>query len=237
MELGLEGRVALVTAASRGLGRAAAEALANEGARLVVVARGAADLTTLEAAFPGRCVALVGDLEDPAMPARAVEAAIKTFGRLDIVVVNTAGPPPMQPLEASDEDFAQAFNAVFYPGVRLIRAASQQLCERGWGRIVIVSSTSVKGPKPFLSLSAATRSALWAWAKSAAPKLFEHGVTINALFAGPHATERVRQLGAKPKVTGRPEDFGAIVAALCGDATGFVTGTGYTIDGGEFMGV
>jgi 3-oxoacyl-[acyl-carrier protein] reductase len=237
MNLGLNGKVALVTAASRGLGRATADALAAEGARLVVVARSAEGLRALEAAYPARCTAILGDLLDPLVPARAVESAMEAYGRLDIVVVNTPGPPPIQPLDASDDDFLQAFQSTLFPAVRLIRAATQHLGKNEGGRIVIVSSTSVKGPKPFLALSAAARSALWAWAKSAVPELFERGITLNAVFAGPHATDRVRELGAKPKAMGRPEDFGAIVAALCGDATRFVTGTGYVIDGGEFKGL
>lgn len=237
MDLGLTGKVALVTAASRGLGRAAAQALISEGANVVVMARSAADLATLKATCPDRCVVAVGDLLDPHAPAQAVQAAIDAFGRLDIVVVNTPGPPPIEPFDAGDEDFAHAFDATFYPAVRLVRAAAAAMSMTGRGRIVIVSSTSVKAPKPFLSLSAAARSALWAWAKSAAPMLFEKGITVNALFAGPHATDRVRQLGATPKAMGTPEDFGTIVAMMCGDATRFITGTGHVIDGGEFRGV
>jgi 3-oxoacyl-[acyl-carrier protein] reductase len=233
MDLGLKDRVALVTGASRGLGRATAEALAAEGALLAVVARGANDLATIEEACPGRCIAMPGDLCDPAVPQRAIDTTLARFGRIDIVIVNTGGPPAMQPLEATDADLAKAFETVFYPAVRLIRAAAKPLCERGWGRIVIVSSTSVKGPKAFLSLSAATRSALWAWAKSAAPALYQKGVTINAIFAGPHDTGRAKELGVTGKVIGRADDFGAIVTSLCGEATRFVTGTGHLIDGGE----
>lgn len=237
MNLAIENKVAIVTAASRGLGRAAAEALVAEGAKVVVVARTIADLKSMEAAHSGRCVAMEGDLLDPATPERIIRTAIESFGGLDILVVNTPGPPPIKPLDASDDDFARAFETVFYPAVRLIRAASKPLCDGGWGRIVIVSSTSVKAPKDFLSLSAASRSALWAWAKGAAPALFERGVTINAVLAGPHATDRLRELGAQPKAAGRPEDFGAIVAMLCSDATRFVTGTGHLVDGGEFRGL
>jgi 3-oxoacyl-[acyl-carrier protein] reductase len=237
MNLGLDQKVALVTAASRGLGRAVADALAAEGVRLLAAARSAEDLAALKTAHPDLCTVMCDDLLDPLMPERAIDRAIATYGRLDIVIVNTPGPPPIQPLDASDRDFAQAFESTFFPAVRLIRTAARHLCENRWGRIVVVSSTSVKAPKPFLSLSAAARSALWAWAKSAAPELFEHGVTLNAVFAGPHATDRVRELGATPKAMGRPDDFGAIVAMLCGDATRFITGTGYVADGGEFKGL
>ncbi len=237
MDLGLNGRVALVTGASRGLGRATADALAAEGARIVAVARPSAELAELASMHPDRCVALEGDLLDPDVPRRAVDAALSRFGRLDIVVVNTPGPRPLLPFDASEADFAAAFASTFYPAVRLINAARVPMCERGWGRIVIVSSTSVKAPKPFLCLSAAARSALWAWAKSAAPALAEQGVTINAVFAGPHDTARARELGVKDRVVGRPDDFGRFVTSMCGDATRFVTGAGWLVDGGELTGL
>lgn len=237
MNLGLEHKVAIVTGASRGLGRATAEALAGEGVRLIAVARGAEELAALKASYPGQVIALTGDVTAPETAQRAVDAALATFGRLDIVIVNTPGPPPMEPLDASDTDFAAAFDTVFYPAVRLVRAAAGPMCAAGWGRIIIVSSTSVKAPKSFLSLSAATRSALWAWAKSAAPELFGQGVTINAVFAGPHKTDRAKQLNVRAEGIGLPEDFGAFVTTMCGDATRFVTGTGHVLDGGEMRGL
>jgi len=237
MDLGLNGRVAIVTGASRGLGRATAEALAAEGVRVVAVARSSAELAELASMNTGLCVAVEGDLLDPDVPRRAVEAALSHFGRLDVAVVNTPGPRPVLPLDASEVDFAAAFESTFYPAVRLINAVRVPMGERKWGRIVIVSSTSVKAPKPFLCLSAAARSALWAWAKSAAPALNERGVTINAVFAGPHDTARARELGVKDRVIGRPGDFGRFVTSLCGDATRFVTGSGWLVDGGELTGV
>lgn len=237
MDLGLDGRVALVTGASRGLGRATAEALLAEGVRVLAVARASDDLDRLAAEHPGRCLVVAGDLVDSAVPQRAVDHALRHFGRLDIAVVNTPGPRPVLPLEATEADFEAAFASTFHPAVRLVNAARLPMSERGWGRIVIVSSTSVKAPKPFLCLSAAARSALWAWAKSAAPALSERGVTINAVFAGPHDTARARRLGVKDRVVGRPKDFGRFVTALCGDASRFATGAGWLLDGGELTGV
>lgn len=237
MDLGLEGKVALVTGASRGLGRATAEALLAEGARVVAVARASDELSELASRHSSRCLAFVGDLLDPTLPQRAVEAARSHFGKLEIAVVNTPGPRPVLPLDATEADFEAAFASTFYPAQRLITAARLPMSEGRWGRIVIVSSTSVKAPKPFLCLSAAARSALWAWAKSAAPALNEQGVTINAVFAGPHDTARARQLGVKDRVVGRPEDFGRFVTALCGDATRFATGAGWLLDGGELTGI
>lgn len=237
MDLGLKDKVALITGASRGLGRATADALAAEGARMIVVARSSAELDEIEAAYPGRCKAVAGDLKDPDLPQKAVDAALARFGRLDVAIVNTPGPRALLPMEVGDADFAAAFESTFYPAVRLVRASCLAMRQGNGGRIVIVSSTSVKAPKPFLCLSAAARSALWAWAKSAAPELYESGVTINAVFAGPHATGRALELGVKDRVIGRPEDFGRFVTSLCGEATRYVTGTGFLVDGGELTGI
>lgn len=237
MDLGLKDKVALVTGASRGLGRATAEVLLSEGAHVVAVARASDELSQLASQHSGRCLAIVGDLLDPATPQLAVDAAISYFGGLDVAVVNTPGPRPVLPLEATQADFEAAFASTFHPAVRLIKAARLPMSERRWGRIVIVSSTSVKAPKPFLCLSAAARSALWAWAKSAAPALNEQGITINAVFAGPHDTARARQLEVKDRVVGRPEDFGRFVTSLCSDATRFATGAGWLLDGGELTGL
>lgn len=238
MDLGLTDKVALVTGASRGLGRACAETLLAEGARVVAVARASDELSQLAAAHPDRCVAMAGDLLDPDVPRGAVEAALQRYGRLDIAIVNTPGPRTVQPLEATNDDFDDAFRATFHPAVRLVREASRPMIAQRAGRIVIVSSTSVRAPKPFLCLSAAARSALWAWAKSAAPELYRHGVTINAMLAGPHDTARAKALGVKSdRVIGRADDFGRLVVALCSDATRFVTGTGMLVDGGELTGI
>lgn len=236
MDLGLKDKVALVTGASRGLGRATVEALAAEGAKVVVVARKSAELAEIESLYPGRCKALAGDIKETALPQAAVDFALKEFGRLDVTIVNTPGPPSLLPLEADDADFASAFESTFYPAVRLIRAATAAMQETRYGRIVIISSTSVKAPKPFLCLSASARSALWAWAKSAAPKLYESGITINAIFAGPHNTARALELGVKDRVIGRPDHFGRFVVSLCSDATSYVTGAGFLVDGGELTG-
>lgn len=238
MDLGLNGRVALVTGASRGLGRATAQALLGEGARVLALARPSAELTALQDAHPGQCLAWPGDLLDADVPRQAVQAALAHFGRLDVAIVNTPGPRVVFPLEATEQDFAAAFQATFYPALRLVQAAAAPMRERRWGRILIVSSTSVRAPKPSLCLSAAARSALWAWAKSAAPQLYAQGVTLNAMFAGPHDTDRARELGVgKDRVIGQPEDFGRFAASLCADATRFVTGTGYLVEGGELTAI
>ena len=237
MDLGLKDKVALVTAASRGLGRATALALLAEGAKVLVVARPSASLNELATLDPQRCQTLAADVLDPSVPQQAVDTAIARFGRLDIAIVNAPGPKATLPMDAGDADFDTAFQTTFYPVVRLVKAAATAMDGNGWGRIIIISSTSVKAPKPFLCLSAAARSASWAWAKSAAPELFKKGITINTVLAGPHKTERAAALGIKDKVIGEPEDFGKFVASMCAESTRFITGTGFTLDGGELAGI
>jgi 3-oxoacyl-[acyl-carrier protein] reductase len=237
MNLGLTNKVALVTAGSRGLGRATVLSLLNEGAKVLVVARQSDALNDVGAIAPEQCKILAGDLLDPALPQKAVDMALAYFGSLDVAIINTPGPRPIMPLEAEDTDFADAFESTFYPAVRLVKLTSAAMRKTGRGRIVIISSTSVKAPKPFLSLSAAARSALWAWAKSAVPELYQDGVTVNAIFAGPHETERAAQLGVKDRVIGQPQDFGNFVTSLCGDATRFITGSSFIVDGGELRGI
>ena len=237
MDLGLNEKVAVVFAASRGLGRATALALLAEGVRVLVVARPSPALDELAALDPQRCRVLGADVLDTDVPQQAVNNALAHFGRLDIAIVNAPGPKPTLPMDVTDADFDTAFNTTFYPVVRQVKAASAAMERHGWGRILIISSTSVKAPKPFLCLSAAARSASWAWAKSAAPELFEKGITINTLLAGPHNTERAAALGIKDKVLGEPGDFGAFAASLCGESTRFITGTGFTLDGGELTGI
>ncbi len=237
MDLELHNKVAVVTGASRGLGRAVAETLMAEGASIVAVARPSADLDSLAAANPERCLAVAADLTHPDTPTQVVNAARDRFGGLHILIVNTPGPRVVQPLDATASDFEHAFLIAFYPAMRLMQAARPALAHSGWGRMLIISSTSVKAPKPFLCLSAAARSALWAWAKSAAPELYDEGITVNALFAGPHATDRAIALGVTKTRIGQPEDFGRFVTTLCSSATQFVTGTGFLVDGGELRGL
>ena len=162
MDLGLTGRVAVVTAASKGLGRASAQALAAEGAKLVLNARNAAALEDLAATMP-EAVVMAGDITDPALPARLVAAAVERWGRVDIVVGNAGGPPTGRALEVDDEQVLAAVNANMLASVRLARAAVPHMREQQWGRLVFIASASVRQPIPDLALSNVSRTALWAW--------------------------------------------------------------------------
>lgn len=237
MDLGLGGRVALVTAASKGLGLASALALAGEGAKVLISSRSEENLLAAQervAAAGGRCLAVAADMSDPDTPARLVEAAVGEWGRLDVVVANTGGPKPAATLELSDEDIQGAVDAVLLPVVRLGRAAAPHLRANGWGRICVITSYGVALPLPSLPLSNMARSALFAWARTAARELSPDGVTVNLACPGPHATDRMKELagagGSGPM--GDPDDFGRLVTYLCSAAAGFVTGTALVVDGG-----
>lgn len=239
MDLGVAGKVALVTASSKGLGRATAEALAGEGARLVISARGEEALRETEAAIASagaEVLAIPADVTDPAVPARLVAAAVERFGSIDILVPNAGGPPPGRALELDDDQIAAAVNANLTTSVRLVREAVPHMQGAGWGRICCITSYSVKQPMPGLSLSNLARTGLWAWAKTAAADLFPSSVTLNLVCPGPHATERMRQLGGSGPM-GDPGDFGRVVAFLCSQPAGFISGAAVMVDGASSSGL
>jgi 3-oxoacyl-[acyl-carrier protein] reductase len=236
MDVGLEGKVAVVAASSQGLGRGSALALSREGANVVICARDGERSEATAAELPRPALAVAGDLTDPSVPAVVVRAAVERFGRLDIVIGNGGGPPPARALEVEDAGVVAAVNANLLAQIRLVRAALPHMREGGWGRIVLITSWSIKQPIPTLAYSNIARTGLWAWAKTAAQDLVGTGITLNLVAPGPHATERSKALGATGRM-GDPEDFGRIVAFLCSTSAGFVNGTALMVDGGESLGL
>lgn len=236
MDLGLDGKVALVTASSKGLGRASALALSGEGARVVICARGEEALRETEREMPGEVLAIVADVTEPDAPHRLVDAAVERFGGPDVLVANAGGPPAGRALEISDEQIEAAVNANLLTSVRLVRSALPHLRNAPWGRICLITSTAVKEPIPTLSLSNTSRTGLWAWAKTAAKDLFDDGVTLNLACPGSHATDRALSLGSQGRM-GDPEDFGRVVAFLCSEPAGFVSGVALQVDGAGIAGL
>jgi len=240
MDLGINGKVALVTAASKGLGRASAIALAEEGCKLVICARGEDALRATEKELDERSevLAVVEDVTEPGAPRRLVEAAVERFGGVDIVVPNAGGPPPTRAMEFDDEQLAVALNANLTTSIRLVREAVPHMRANRWGRFCCITSFSVKQPIPTLALSNTARTALWAWIKTAAPELFDDGITINTAAPGHHATDRMRQLGGgDTSGMGDPADFGKVVAFLCSEPANFLTGVALQVDGGATAGL
>ena len=237
MDLGIAGRVAVVTAASRGLGRGCAEALAAEGARIVLSARGTDSLEQARREMEGagaEVATVAADVTDPDVPARLVDTALDRFGRLDVVVANAGGPPPGRALEVDDEAMRAAVEANLLASVRLVRAAVPPMQRTGWGRICCLTSYSIVQALPTLALSNMARIGLWAWAKTAAADLAAQGsgITLNLVCPGPHATERMRQLGGGDGAPmGDPGDFGRVVAFLCSASAGFISGAAVVVDG------
>jgi len=239
MDLGLEGRVAVVAASSKGLGRAAAEALADEGVRLVISGRRQDVLSRTEEALRSRgaeVVAVGADVTEQATPQQLVTLALDRFGRLDIVVPNAGGPPPAGSLEVDDEAILKAIQANLLTSVRFVRACLPPMRQAGWGRICCISSYTILQASPTLALSNTARAGLWAWAKTAAADLRDTGVTLNLACPGLHATDRMLELGGgKGRPMGDPADFGKVVAFLCSQPAGYVNGARIVVDGGDTL--
>jgi 3-oxoacyl-[acyl-carrier protein] reductase len=236
MDLGLEGKVALVTASSKGLGFASARALAREGARVTICARDSARLEAAAAEIGGEVLAIPADVTEPAAPARLVAATVERFGGLDVLVANAGGPPPARALEVTDEQLAAALNANLLTSIRLVREALAHLREARGGRVCLIASSAVKQPIPTLALSNTARTGLWAWAKTAAQDLAVDDITLNVACPGLHATDRVTQLGSTGRL-GDPVDFGRVVAFLCSAPAAFVNGVALQVDGGATLGL
>jgi 3-oxoacyl-[acyl-carrier protein] reductase len=248
MDLGLTDRAYIVTGASSGLGRATAEQLLAEGARLLVCSRDPGRLEELAAsAEPGAVLVLPGDLADPDLPERLVAAAVARFGRLDGALISVGGPPAGTTDEITDEQWRSAFETVFLGPVRLAKAVSDASSVEGCS-IVFVLSTSVRSPVPHLATSNGLRPGLAMLAKTMADEQGPRAVRVNALLPGRIDTDRVRQLderspdpeGARRdseaaiplRRYGRPDEFGRVATFVLSPAGSYITGTVIPVDGG-----
>jgi len=236
MDLGMSGKVALVTAASKGLGRGAALAMSREGARVAICARSHGPLEATAAELPGEVLAIPADVTEPDAPARLVAATVERFGGLDILVANAGGPPPARSLDVEDDAMLAAVNANLLTSIRLVQAAVPHMRSAGGGRICLITSYSIKQPLPGLAYSNTARTGLWAWAKTAAQDLIADNITLNLACPGLHATERATALGASGRM-GDPDDFGRVVSFLCSGSAGFVSGAALQVDGAGTLGL
>lgn len=256
MDLELNGKVALITAASRGIGRAVAHRLAAEGATVVLSSR---DKDALDAAIqacgpvPGRLIAQPCDLSNPADTDTLIPEVLAAHGRLDVLVANTPGPAIKPFLETTTEDFATAYDLLVRPVLQLAHAAAKNMVQAGDGSIVFLTSTWVKQPVPGAVLSASMRSLISSLAKQMALELGPHGVRVNQLMPGATGTDRMRNIvEAKATANGtsaqqeidkivadiplgrwaESEDIARAVAFLASPAAAFSNGAAVPVDGG-----
>lgn len=247
MDLQIAGKTALVTGASRGIGFAIAEGLVAEGVRVVIAARSQAslDAATERLGQSGAEVfPLAADVSSAKGVRTLVDAARERAGGIDILVANAGGPPAGPAAELDDAAWARATELTLMSAVRLARATLPAMRERGWGRIVNVTSLSVKQPIAELTLSNAMRSAVTAFARTLANEVAHLGVTVNNVAPGYTATERLEQLFADDyararlvasipaKRFGEPHEIAAAALYLCSAQAGYVTGQTLVVDGG-----
>lgn len=256
MDLGLDGAVALVLGATSGLGRASAEALAAEGARVVVVGRREELVHELVASLPA-ATGVVADVTEPASPARLAAAAEEAFGPVDVVVLNGGGPAPGT-ADGFDEDRSRAaVDLLLHPHVALVERVLPGMRARGWGRVLAIGSSGVQQPIPTLTSSNVGRAALAAYLKTLAGAVAADGVTVNMVLPGRIDTARLQQLdqaaaertggsiddareGSQAAIPARrygtPAEFAAVVAFLASRQAAYVTGEQVRVDGGLVAG-
>lgn len=256
MDTGLNGRTVLVPGSTSGLGLATARAFAGEGARVVIAGR-RAERATAEAdalaSSPGSAVGVRCDLADPGAPEQLVQQAVDAYGPVEVLVLNSGGPPAGTALDATPEAVETAMLTLVQQQIRLVRAVLPGMQERGWGRVVAIGSSGIQQPIDNLALSNTARPALAGYLKTLASEVAGSGVTVNMVLPGRIDTDRVASLdqnradktgasrdevrrtteaGIPARRYGTPEEFAAAVVFLASVPAAYITGEQLRVDGG-----
>lgn len=252
MDTGLAGRTVLVPGSTAGLGLACARAFAGEGARVVLAGR-RGDRARAEAAALGSAVGVELDLAEEDAPDRLVRHATDAFGPVDVLVLNSGGPPAGTASDATPEEIDAALHTLLLQQVRLVRLVLPGMRERGWGRIVAIGSGGIQQPIEGLALSNTARAALAGYLKTLAAEVAGSGVTVNMVLPGRIDTDRITELdegrarrsGSSPEDVrrtseaaipagryGTPDEFAAAVVFLASAPASYVTGEQLRVDGG-----
>jgi 3-oxoacyl-[acyl-carrier protein] reductase len=245
MDLGIEGRTALVMAASRGIGKGIAGALAREGARVAISSRSEEDLRKAAGEIGGEVRVFPADTGDPERLRELVAEVSDALGPIEILVLNTGGPPPGGTLDNTPEEWDAAFRSLVLAPKLLAEAVLPGMRERGWGRIVNVSSSSIREPIAGLTLSNSNRLAALGLLETLADEVAGDGITVNTVATGMFATDRLAdrhgslenaEAAAKERIParrlGQPEEYGDLVAFLCSERAAYLTGAVIPLDGG-----
>ena len=250
MDLGIDGKRAAVAASSAGLGLGVARALAAAGCRVAMngrdpdrLARAVADV---DGVGVGEGVGIAGDVGTVDGALRFVRAASDQLGGIDILVTNAGGPPPGTFASTPLAAYSGALELNLLGSVAMCHHAVPPMREQGWGRVVAITSVTVRQPAPDLILSNTARAGLTGFLKTLASEVAADGVTVNSLQPGLHATDRLRALGrdldemaqgTPTQTLGDPDDFGRVAAFLCSQSARFITGTAIPVDGGSHRGL
>ncbi|HEX8704611.1 MAG TPA: SDR family oxidoreductase [Myxococcaceae bacterium] len=244
MDFGLQGKRALVLGASSGLGFAIGSELVREKARVAICSR-SEERIRAAAASMGAALGVAADLSKPGASSAVVAQVVQSLGGVDVLVVNTGGPPKGSLMELTDAQWQEGFQSLWMGAVEAIRAVVPGMKERRWGRIVLITSASAREPMPGLTISSGMRAGLMGLTKIFSSEVAEHGITLNAVLPGYHATERLQELGIpEERITsqiparrlGRPGELGALVAFLSSEQAGYITGQSIVADGGWMRG-
>lgn len=258
MDLGLKGRRALVMGGTKGLGRSIADALAAEGAALVISGRSQESLdkaaAELKAAGAASCIGIPADVANSADMDRLADAAVAALGGVDILVLNHGGPPPGTALEMKEEELITWFQRITVSPIRITMKLLPAMRAQKWGRILVVGSSGMQHPIPNIALSNTLRATIWAWLKTLSGEIAADNVTMNIIAPGTIQTGRIIETAAKAAATkgipveeqialaakeipakriGQPDEFGPMGAFLCSDRASYITGTMARVDGGR----